>query len=411
MTDGPMHPRSRPTLVFGARGITTAQIMVYGADRPLHSGHYGNWAPNPAMRLAKLLASMKDDEGRVLVEGWYDDVSPLSAEERAAIAGIEDESPADYGFLEPEGGPGARRLERIALPSLNVRGLQSGWVGADARTLVPDSAVAELDLRLVPRVDPDEQVRRLVAHVRAQGYHVVSEAPDSAARASHPRIARVTYPEGGYPAARTSFDHPVARRMTEALTRAFPEPPIRMPTMGGSVPASWFPVITGTETLLLPLVNMDNNQHAENENLRLGVSLFLLLLPLYSESASESGAVEASSTTGGGGWCVCVCCRRWTPARPLSVTFWNSCSTILAPPPARPSPSLLPPSARPPPPPPRRPLLPHPTMTTRQSYYASYHRYAIATCSLPGGPAPAADRCDDAVKPQAWGVARGSPSQ
>ena len=270
MTDGPMHPSNRPTVVYGARGITSAQITVYGADRPLHSGHYGNWAPNPAMELARLLASMKDADGRVLVAGWYDDVVPLGTEERAAIAAIPDEQPGDYGFAVPEGGEGARRLERIALPSLNVRGLLSGWVGADARTLVPDSAVAEIDMRLVPAVQPDAQVQRLVAHVRAQGYHVVAVAPDSATRARYPRIARVRYPEGGYPAARTPFDHPVARRLAEAVRRASPLPPVLMPTMGGSVPAAWFPVVTGTSTLLLPLVNMDNNQHAPNENLRLG---------------------------------------------------------------------------------------------------------------------------------------------
>lgn len=270
MADGPMHPSHRPTVVFGARGITTAQITLYGADRPLHSGHYGNWAPNPAMEMARLLASMRDAAGRVLVEGWYDDVVPLSAEERAAVAAIPDESPGDYGFAEPEGGPGAARLERIALPSLNVRGLQSGWVGRDARTLVPDSAVAELDLRLVPNVQPDRQVQRLIAHVQAQGYHVVRESPDSAARAAHPRIARIAYREGGYPAARTPFDHPVARRLVEAVRRSSPRPPVLMPTMGGSIPAAWFPVIAGTQTILLPLVNMDNNQHAENENVRLG---------------------------------------------------------------------------------------------------------------------------------------------
>ncbi len=270
MADGPEHPSGRPTVVFGARGITTAQITVYGPDRPLHSGHYGNWAPNPAMILSRLLASMKDEQGRVTIAGWYDDVVPLSAEERAAIAAIPDESPQDFGFAEPEGGAGARRLERIALPSLNVRGLQSGWVREQARTLVPEHAVAELDLRLVPDVQPDRQIERLIAHIRSQGFHVVSGEPDAAIRAAHPRIAKVTYREGGYPAARTPFDHPVARRVVEAVRRSSPEPPILMPTMGGSVPAVWFPILAGTQTLLLPIVNPDNNQHAENENLRLG---------------------------------------------------------------------------------------------------------------------------------------------
>lgn len=270
MTDGPQHASGRPTLVFGARGITTAQITTYGPERPLHSGHYGNWAPNPAMELARLLASLKDRDGRVLVPGWYDDVRPLSADERAAIRAIPDEQPGDFGFAEPEGGPGASRLERIALPSLNVRGLRSAFVGDEARTIVPDRAVAELDLRLVPDVQPDRQIERLVAHVRAQGVHVVSEDPDSATRARFPRIAKIVAREGGYPAARTPFDHPVARRVARAVEAASGAPPIRMPLMGGSVPAVWFPEIAGTATILLPIVNPDNNQHAANENLRLG---------------------------------------------------------------------------------------------------------------------------------------------
>lgn len=270
MADGPQHPSNRPTVVFGARGITSAQITVYGPGRPLHSGHYGNWAPNPAMELARLLASMKDASGRVTVAGWYDDVLPLSTEEREAIAAVPDEAPAAFGFAEPEGGPGARRLERIALPSLNVRGLSSLYVGEQARTLVPAQAVAELDLRLVPAVQPGRQVERLVAHVRAQGFHVVEEEPDSATRARHPRIARVVSRESGYAGVRTPFSHPVARRLVDAVRRISAEPPVLMPTSGGSIPAAWFPEVLGTSVILLPTVNGDNNQHAENENLRLG---------------------------------------------------------------------------------------------------------------------------------------------
>ncbi|MEX2526727.1 MAG: M20/M25/M40 family metallo-hydrolase [Gemmatimonadota bacterium] len=271
MVDGPEHPSLVPTVVFGARGITSVQITLYGADRPLHSGHYGNWAPNPAHEMALLLASMKDGNGRVLIDGFYDDVRPMSAEEEAAIALVQDDAPSDFGFARPEGGAGVHRLERIGLPSLNVRGLSSGWVGADARTLVPDSAVAEIDLRLVPDVEPEVQVARLVDHVARQGFHVVSESPDRATRLAHPRIARVvSRPGGGYPAMRTSFDHPVARQVVEAVRRSTPVDPVLMPMMGGSVPAVWFPREAGTDVLLLPTVNPDNHQHAENENVRLG---------------------------------------------------------------------------------------------------------------------------------------------
>jgi acetylornithine deacetylase/succinyl-diaminopimelate desuccinylase-like protein len=265
MADGPQDASGRPTLVFGARGIVTARVTVYGPARPLHSGHYGNWAPNPALELARLLASMKDTTGRVTVAGWYDDVLPLGPEERAAIAALPDDAPAAFGFAEPEGGAGARRLERVALPSLNVRGMQAAYVGEQARTLVPERAVAELDLRLVPAVQPARQVERLAAHLRARGFHLVDADPDSATRAAHPRIARVEAREGGYAGVRTPFAHPVARRVAAALGS-----PVMIPTMGGSIPAAWFPEVLGTPVVLLPTVNPDNNQHAENENLRLG---------------------------------------------------------------------------------------------------------------------------------------------
>lgn len=288
MVDGPEHPSLAPTVVFGARGITSVQITLYGADRPLHSGHYGNWAPNPAHEMALLLASMKNGNGRVLIDGFYDDVRPLSAEEESAIALVQDDAPSDFGFAEPEGGAGVHRLERIGLPSLNVRGLSSGWVGSDARTLVPDSAVAEIDLRLVPDVEPEVQVARLVEHVARQGFHVVSKSPDRATRLAHRRIARVaTRPGGGYPAMRTSFDHPVARSVVEAVRRSTPMEPVLMPMMGGSVPAVWFPREAGTDVLLLPTVNPDNHQHAENENVRLG-NVFRAIVTLSAVMRSGS---------------------------------------------------------------------------------------------------------------------------
>jgi acetylornithine deacetylase/succinyl-diaminopimelate desuccinylase-like protein len=272
MADGPEHPSGRPTITFGLRGITSVRIVAYGAGRPLHSGHFGNWAPNPALELARLLASMKDGDGRVLVAGFYDDVRPLTEEERAAIAAVPAERPEDYGFAVPEGGPGARRLERIALPSLNVRGLAAAGVGEAVTTIVPDSAVAEIDLRLVPDIEPGRQVERVVAHVRQQGWHVVTgdTPPDRATRAAQPRVAWVRWRDSGYPATRTRFDHPVAQRVVRALREWGGDEPVIMPIMGGSAPGVWFPAIGGTDLVILPIVNEDNNQHAADENVRLG---------------------------------------------------------------------------------------------------------------------------------------------
>ena len=294
MADGPEHPSGRPTVVFGVRGITSVRIVVYGPGRPLHSGHFGNWAPNPAMDLARLLASMKDDEGRVLVAGFYDDVEPLSAEEQAAIRALPADVPESYGFLVPEGGPGALRLERIALPSLNVRGMASAWVGDQVRTIVPDSAIAEIDLRLVPDVQPVDQVARVVEHVRAQGYHVVTDLqpPDAALRARHARVAWMPARQGGYPATRTAFDHPIARAVIDAVGGWTGEEPALMPMMGGSVPGVWFPDVAGTPLVLLPIVNEDNNQHSPNENVRLGnlfdgIGTFAAVMRLRRDGVSQ----------------------------------------------------------------------------------------------------------------------------
>jgi acetylornithine deacetylase/succinyl-diaminopimelate desuccinylase-like protein len=270
MADGPEHASGRPTLVYGARGIVTTRLIVYGPDRPLHSGHFGNWAPNPAVRLAHLLASMKGPDGEVLVDGFYDDVVPLSDAERAAVRAVPADSPAGYGFAAPEGWAGQRRLEATSLPSLNVRGLGAGWIGAEARTIVPDSAVAEIDLRLVPDIRPADQVARLRRHVEGQGYHLADGPPTAEERARHPRLGRLVELEAGYPGMRTPMDHPVTRRIADAVARLTGREPVRVPMLGGSVPAVWFPVEAGTPVLLLPTVNPDNNQHSPDENLRLG---------------------------------------------------------------------------------------------------------------------------------------------
>ena len=149
--DSPVHPSERPTIVYGARGNVTVQLTVFGPKFALHSGHYGNWAPNPAMRLAELLATMKDDSGKVLVDGFYDGIPPPTAAERAILDAVPDDPAALqklFGIAGPESS-GLKLQDALQLPSLNVRGLSSGFVGADARTIIPDKAIADIDIRLV----------------------------------------------------------------------------------------------------------------------------------------------------------------------------------------------------------------------------------------------------------------------
>ena len=177
--DGPVHQTRRQAIFFGCRGVVSATITVYGAGRALHSGHYGNWAPNPAMMLARLLATMKDDEGRVLIDGFYDDVQPLGEEEKKAIR----EMPAsdvelmkELGIAKTEGG-GLTLADLINAPSLNIDGLRSEDVGQQARNVIPAEATATVDMRLVKGAEPARQVERLVAHIKKQGYHVVTGEP------------------------------------------------------------------------------------------------------------------------------------------------------------------------------------------------------------------------------------------
>src|SRR5213594_4374134 len=172
--DGPVHQSGRKQVVFGVRGDQNVDVTVYGAKRPLHSGHYGNWAPNPAMLLARLLASMKDDSGRVTIAGWYDGVEPLGEAERTAIAeapAYDDELRAQLGLARAEGN-GKSLMELINQPSLNINGFSSGDVGALARNVIPTTATTVLDLRLVKGNDHMRQVLRLIDHIRKQGFYV-----------------------------------------------------------------------------------------------------------------------------------------------------------------------------------------------------------------------------------------------
>ena len=285
--DGPVHQSGKKQVVFGARGDVNVDLTVYGAKRPLHSGHYGNWSPNPALMLARLLASMKDDDGRVLIDGWSSDVQPLGQRERSAIADApqyDDELKKQLGLGRTENS-GKSLMELINVPSLNINGFASGDVGALARNVIPTTATAVLDLRLVKGNDHARQVERLIAHIRKQGYFVSERDPTDAERAQHPLIARVNVRPGGYNAERTSMDLPVSLAVIAAVQTTTMDKIVLLPTSGGSLPLSIVTDNLKTVTISVPIANYDNNQHAENENVRLqnlwdGIETFAALLTM-----------------------------------------------------------------------------------------------------------------------------------
>jgi len=269
--DGPVHQSGRKQVVFGVRGDQNVDVTVYGAKRPLHSGHYGNWAPNPAMLLARLLASMKDDTGRVTIAAWYDGVEPIGDAERRAIAeapAYDDELRSQLGLARTEGN-GRSLLELINQPSLNINGISSGDVGALARNVIPTTATAVLDLRLVKGNDHQRQAQRLIDHIRKQGFFVIDHDPTDAERKQHALIAKVIARSGGYNAERTRMDLPISIAVTAAVQSTSKDPIVKLPTSGGSLPLSIITDHLRTVTMTVPIANYDNNQHAENENLRL----------------------------------------------------------------------------------------------------------------------------------------------
>jgi len=267
--DGPMHASRRPQLVFGVRGDVTVDLTTYGATRPLHSGHYGNWAPNPIMQLTELLVSMRDPTGRILIDGYYDDVVASGELERDAIADMPDMTDAlkdELSVHTPEGG-GERLEALIAQPAVNVRGINAGGVGEKGRNVIVTSATAALDLRLVPDQTPARVRELLEAHVAGEGFHIVHEEPTPGTLRAHEKVARLEW-ESGYPALRTPLDDPMAARLTRLMRRIAPDL-IVTPSMGGSLPLHEFGSRLSAPIVILPLANHDNNQHAENENIRL----------------------------------------------------------------------------------------------------------------------------------------------
>lgn len=268
--DGPRHVSNRPTLTFGARGMSSITLTVYGPTFPQHSGHYGNYVPNPAVRLAELIAGMKDRNGRVVLPGFYDGVH-IDEETKVILEAVPDDERAlalHLGIAEPDS-VATSYQESLQYPSLNIRGMSSGWVGEQRRTIVPATAIAEIDIRLVPEVDADRLIGIVRSYLEEQGYLVLDRKPTGRERAIHPRICRFES-NTSYQAFRTDFQSTAGLWLTRALVRAFGEEPVKLRTMGGSIPISPFVTSLGIPAVVVPTVNPDNNQHSPNENLRVG---------------------------------------------------------------------------------------------------------------------------------------------
>jgi acetylornithine deacetylase/succinyl-diaminopimelate desuccinylase-like protein len=281
--DGPVHQSRTPTIYFGARGSLGLDATIYGPRRALHDGHYGNWVPNPAAMAAELISQMRDGEGRIVIPDFADDVRPLSPAERDAIArlpNVEAGLKQEFGIARTEGGEGL--TASTMRPSINIRGIRSGQVGAEANNAIPVDAVLSVDFRLVPGQTTQAVQDKVEVFLKAKGWTVVRETPDLATRLAHPRIIKLAW-GGGYPALRSDMTSPAAKGVIAAAQSAAGGPIAILPMMGGSVPINLFDELFHVPIIGLPIGNHDNNQHAANENMRLrnlwdGINLYAAMM-------------------------------------------------------------------------------------------------------------------------------------
>jgi len=271
IADGPVHQSGLPMIDFGVRGDVNVDLTVYGPKRPLHSGHYGNWAPNPCLIMSKLLASMKDEDGKVKIKGYYDDVIPFTASEKQAfnaIPNVDAQMKKELGISMPELG-GKTLFETFEWPSLNINGIKCADVEDKARNVITTESKATLDLRQVLGTDYLKQCDLLKKHIMEEGFLVLDRAPTDEERLQYPKIVKFNIVNGGYNAQRTPIDLPIAQQVIKAVQSATKKQLILEPTSGGSLPLYLFEKHLNTRVINLCIVNHDNNQHSENENVRL----------------------------------------------------------------------------------------------------------------------------------------------
>ena len=281
--DGPKHPSNLPTLTFGARGISDITLITYGPIVPQHSGHFGNYAPNPVFRMSEILSSMKDPNGRVTIPGFYDGIE-LDEKTLKILAEVPDDEKKmmnDMQFKKPDN-VGKNYQESIQYPSINVRGIESGWVREEVRTIVPSECIAEIDVRLVLESDPIRLHNLIKSHIQELGYYVIDRRPTKDERLKHNKI--VTFVSGfDYDAFRTDIESEIGKWLVKSLKKTFGIEPVKKRTSGGSVPISPFVNTLGIPAVTVPTVNQDNNQHSPNENIKIenyitGIETYLGIL-------------------------------------------------------------------------------------------------------------------------------------
>jgi len=254
--DGQMHPSGRPNLKFGSRGVISFELRVRHAKRDVHSGNFGGVVPNPLWTLVHLLASMKDLQGNITIDGFHDAIIPPSIEEREAAGRLPLDLPEFKRSL------GLDRLdlptdlpfyERLSFhPTLTLNGIHGGYGGPGTKTVLPHEAVAKCDVRMVAAQDPADIAAKIAAHVARHA----------------PEVEFICNDKGMYPS-KTPMNTPLAQPIQRAITAAYGTEPLLYPSGFGSLPGYVFTDILGVPAFVVNYANADAANHAPNENMTL----------------------------------------------------------------------------------------------------------------------------------------------
>ena len=254
-SDGPVHENGESTLCFGVRGVLDIELRAFGANRDLHSGHWGGIVPNPLWTLVHLLATMKNDRGEVTIDGFYEHVLPITDKEREALAQLPidvDDVKRSLGLKQLDEPQERGFFERLAAwPTLTINGIHGGYGGPGSKTVLPHQAVAKCDIRLVEAQTAEEILAKVKAHVQRFAAEV--------SVTSH----------GGMDPSKTSLDSPFTGPIREAIRAVLGTYPLLVPAMGASIPEYVFTKTLGIPTFGVPYANADEANHAPNENMEI----------------------------------------------------------------------------------------------------------------------------------------------
>ena len=251
-SDGPKHDSGAPLVLLGVRGLVYVELVAKGAKWDNHSGNKGNIAPNPAWKLVELLHTIRDSEGRVLIEGFYDNIRVPTKKEIDLIQSLpfDKESLATQIGYEDFDMDGEEYYRKLTLePTFNIAGFSSGYSGEGSKTIIPASATLKMDMRLVVDQDPEDIFEKFSAHVK-------KHAPDIEVKNL-----------GMMKPSRTPADLEIVNVVTTAVRKAFKQEPVLQPSMGGSLPDYVWTDVLGTPSILIPYANFDEANHSPNENM------------------------------------------------------------------------------------------------------------------------------------------------